>query len=80
MSAQPVTLTDRRATVPMYDDRVGGLDVYLCDRCGPPLGGPHDLCRSALHVGRDGAHVGRAIASTELARLARAALAALGRE
>ena len=79
MSAQPLTLADRRATVPIYDDRVGGY-VYLCDRCGQPLGGPHDLCRSALHVARDGAHVGHAIASTELARLARAALAALGRE
>jgi hypothetical protein len=74
---QPAELA--RAAVPVYNDRGAGLCIYLCERCGQPLGGPHQLCRSALHVGPDGRDVGHAIASTELARLARAARAALGR-
>ncbi len=68
-----------RGAVPVYNDCVAGVYVYLCEWCGQPLGGPHELCRSALHVGPDGRDVGHAIASTELARLARAARAALGR-
>jgi hypothetical protein len=64
---------------PVYDDPAAGAYVYVCDRCGQPLSGPHDLCNSALHVGIDGLGVGRAIRSTELARLAGAARAALGR-
>ena len=55
-----------------------GVYVYLCERCGQPLDGPHDLCNSALHVGTDGFGVGRAIRSTDLARLAGAARAGLG--
>lgn len=64
--------------VPVFDEPQGGLYVYLCHRCGQPLAGPHDLCHSALHVGTDGLGVGHAVRSTELARLAGAARAALG--
>jgi hypothetical protein len=66
------------APVPSYEDPGAGLYVYLCERCGQPLAGPHDLCQSALHVGSDGLGVGHAMRSTELARLAGAARAALG--
>jgi hypothetical protein len=66
------------AGVPVHEDPEVGLYVYLCERCGQPLAGPHDLCHSALHVGTDGLGVGHAIRSTELARLAGAARAALG--
>jgi hypothetical protein len=66
------------AGVPSYEDPRAGLYVYLCERCGQPLAGPHDLCQSALHVGSDGLGVGHAVRSTELARLAGAARAALG--
>ena len=55
-----------------------GVYVYVCERCGQPLEGPHDLCRSAVHAGTDGLGIGRAVPSTELAQLARAARAALG--
>ena len=75
MSAQP---TPTRAGVPSYEDHGAGVYVYLCERCGQPLAGPHDLCHSALHVGSDGLGVGHAVRSTELARLAGAARAALG--
>ena len=65
--------------IPVFDEPPqAGLYVYLCHRCGQPLAGPHDLCHSALHVGTDGLGVGRAVRSTELARLAGAARAALG--
>jgi hypothetical protein len=64
--------------VPVYEDPEAGLCVYLCQRCGQPLSGPHDLCNSALHVGTDGLGVGHAVRSSELARLAGAARAALG--
>jgi hypothetical protein len=75
MSAQPTPIP---AGVPSYEDPGAGLYVYLCERCGQPLAGPHDLCQSARHVGSDGLGVGHAIRSTELARLAGAARAALG--
>jgi hypothetical protein len=66
------------ADVPVHEDPEVGLYVYLCHRCGQPLAGPHDLCNSALHVGADGLGIGHAVRSTELARLAGAARAALG--
>jgi hypothetical protein len=66
------------AVVPVFDEPQAGLYVYLCQRCGQPLAGPHDLCHNALHVGTDGLGVGRAVRSTELARLAGAARAARG--
>jgi hypothetical protein len=51
--------------------------VFVCERCGRPLAGAGDLCLSNEHTsGRQG--VGRAIRSSELARLAAAARAALG--
>ncbi len=55
-----------------------GIYVYLCERCGQPLDGQHDLCHSALHVGTDGLGIGHAVRSTEVARLAGAARAGLG--
>jgi hypothetical protein len=64
--------------VPGYEDPGVGLYVYLCERCGRPLSGPHDFCLSAVHVGSDGFGIGRAVRSTELARLASAARAGLG--
>jgi hypothetical protein len=70
--------TPQAAGAPVYDDPAAGAYVYVCDRCGQPLSGPHDLCNSALHVGTDGLGIGRAMRSTELARLAGAARAALG--
>jgi hypothetical protein len=70
--------TPKHEGVPDYEDPGAGLYVYLCERCGQPLSGPHDLCDSAVHVGSDGLGVGRAIRSTELARLASAARAGLG--
>jgi hypothetical protein len=75
MSAQPTPI---QAGVPSYEDPGAGVYVYLCERCGQPLAGPHDLCRNALHVGSDGLGVGHAVRSTELARLAGAARAPLG--
>jgi hypothetical protein len=68
----------QHSVVPVYEDLGTGLYVYLCERCGQPLAGPHDFCLSALHVGSDGFGVGHAVRSTELARLAGAARAALG--
>jgi hypothetical protein len=65
--------------VPSFGHPTEGVFVYLCDRCGQPLAGPHDRCTSALHMGVDGSGVGRAARSTDLAPLARAARAALGR-
>jgi hypothetical protein len=66
MSAQPLPPADLgQVAVPVYDDRAGRPYIYLYERCGQPLGGPHDLCRRALHVGPDGRNVGHAIASTE---------------
>jgi hypothetical protein len=70
--------TPQAAGAPIYNDPAAGAYVYVCDRCGQPRSGPHDLCNSALHVGTDGLGIGRAIRSTELARLAGAARAALG--
>ena len=67
------------SVVPAFEHPTAGVFVYLCDRCGQPLAGPHDRCDSALHVGPDGLGVGRAVRSTELAPLARAARAALER-
>jgi hypothetical protein len=75
MTAHEVT----QPVVPAYDDPITGAYVYVCERCGQPLAGPHDICGSARHVGTDGLGAGRAVRSTELARLARAAAAALGR-
>ena len=68
----------QHAAVPVHEQPDEGLHVYLCHRCGQPLSGPHDLCNSALHVGADGLGIGHAVRSTELARLAGAARAALG--
>ena len=65
-------------SVPVYEHPEVGCWVFVCERCGQPLAGPHDLCESALHVGSDGLGVGHAVRSTELARLAGAARAALG--
>ena len=76
MNARPA---EEPAAVPAFEHPTAGVFVYLCDRCGQPLDGPHDLCTSALHVGTDGLGVGRAVRSTEFARLAAAARAALGR-
>jgi hypothetical protein len=70
--------TPKHEGVPGHEDPGGGRYVYLCERCGQPLSGPHDLCSSTLHVGADGLGIGRAIRSTELARLASAARAGLG--
>jgi len=75
MSAQPA---QKHAVTPVFEEPDTGRYVYLCHRCGEPLEGPHDLCDSALHVGTDGLGIGRAVRSTELARLAGAARAALG--
>jgi hypothetical protein len=69
---------DERVSATVYEEPDVGSYVFLCDRCGQPLAGPHDLCDSAMHVGTDGLGVGHAIRSTELARLAGAARAALG--
>jgi hypothetical protein len=69
----------QHSVVPVYDEPELGCYVFVCDRCGQPLTGPHDLCSSALHVGVDGLGIGHAIRSTEVARLASAARAALGR-
>jgi hypothetical protein len=78
----PVTVNGGPETatgsVPGYGDAERGLCVYLCDRCGRPLTGPHDLCDSIVHVGTDGLGIGHAVRSTELARLAGAARSALG--
>ena len=68
----------QHSAVPVYDEPELGCYVFLCERCGQPLTGPHDLCNSALHVGVDGLGIGHAVRSTELARLAGAARAALG--
>jgi hypothetical protein len=76
MSAQPAR--PPAAAVPVFEDPDAGFYVYLCHRCGRPLAGAHDLCDSALHVGTDGLGIGRAVRSSELARLAGAARAALG--
>ena len=70
--------TPTHESVPGYDDPAEGHYVYLCERCGQVLSGPYDLCNSSLHVGTDGLGVGRAVRSTELARLASAARAGLG--
>jgi hypothetical protein len=64
--------------IPVHHDLEAGYCVFLCTRCGQPLTGPRDLSQSALHVGNDGYSVGHAVRSTELARLAGAAVAALG--
>jgi hypothetical protein len=66
------------AGVPVHQDPELGTYIYLCHRCGQPLSGLHELCDSALHPGAHGRGVGRAVRSTELARLAVAARAALG--
>ena len=66
------------AAAPVFEEPDAGRYVYLCHRCGEPLEGPNDLCNRALHVGSDGLGIGRAVRSSELARLASAARAALG--
>jgi hypothetical protein len=76
MNSQPTQRT--AAGVPAFEEPQVGVYVYLCERCGQPLDGPHDLCHSALHVGTDGLGIGHAVRSTELARLAGAARAGLG--
>jgi len=68
----------RLGMVRVYADKDAGCCVFVCERCGQPLTGPHDLCNSAAHVGVDGLGIGHAVRSTELARLAGAARAALG--
>jgi hypothetical protein len=58
-------------------DEGGERFVFVCERCGRPLAGAADLCLSNQHTnGSEG--VGRAIRSSELARLAATARAALG--
>jgi hypothetical protein len=74
----PTSPQDRNRRGSVYEDPGEGVYVYLCERCGQPLEGPHDLCNSALHVGTDGLGVGHAIRSIDLARLAGAARAGLG--
>ena len=64
--------------IPVHHDLEAGYCVFLCERCGQPLTGPRAVCRSALHVGSDGYGVGQPVRSTELARLAGTARAALG--
>lgn len=64
--------------VPVHEEPEAGLYVWVCERCGQPVAGAHDLCNSGLHVGTDGLGVGRAVRSTELARLASAARAGMG--
>jgi hypothetical protein len=76
MNFQPTHRT--AAAAPAFEEPQVGVYVYLCERCGQPLDGPHDLCNSALHVGNDGLGIGHAVRSTELARLAGAARAGLG--
>jgi hypothetical protein len=62
--------------VPASADERSERFVFVCERCGRPLTGAGDLCLSSEHAsGRQG--VGRAIRSSELARLASAARAAL---
>ena len=74
-----MSATDPQPTVvPVYTEADAGPCVFVCERCGQPLTGPHDLCSSALHVGSDRLGIGHAVRSTELARLAGAARAALG--
>ena len=68
---------DQPAAVPAFEHPTAGVFVYLCDRCGQPLARPHERCNSALHIGPNGPGVGQAVRSTELARLAHAARAAL---
>ena len=65
------------AVVPVFDEPEAGAYVYLCGVCGEPLAGPHDVCNSELHVWTD-VGIGHAVRSTDVARLARAARAALG--
>jgi hypothetical protein len=76
MSAQPAEPA-ADAVVPVFDEPGSGAYAYLCDRCGHPLARPHDVCNSGLHVGTDFG-IGHAVRSTDFARLARAARAALG--
>jgi hypothetical protein len=76
MNSHPTQRT--AAAVPAFEEPHVGVYVYLCERCGQPLDGPHDLCNSALHVGTDGLGIGHAVRSTDLARLAGAARAGLG--
>ena len=76
MSARPAQQPP--AAVPAFEEPELGLYVYLCHRCGRPLRGSYEVCHSARHVGADGLSGGRAVRSTELARLASAARAALG--
>jgi hypothetical protein len=77
-SGRPCTAAADGPWTLVYDDPEQGRYVFVCERCGQPLGGPHELCDSALHVGVDGLGVGHAMRSSELARLAGAARAALG--
>jgi hypothetical protein len=65
------------AVVSVFDEPGAGAYVYLFDRCCQPLAGPREVCNSA-HVGTDGLGVGPAVRSTDFARLARPARAALG--
>jgi hypothetical protein len=51
MNALP---TPEPSWVPGYAGPAAGPFVYLCERCGQPLSGPHGLCNGALHVGSDG--------------------------
>ena len=74
-----MTAQELAQPVPAYDDPITGAYVYVCERCGQPLRGRHDICGSALHVGSDGVGAGRAVRSTDFVRLAHAAAAALGR-
>ncbi len=63
-----------RSTVPRHEDDELHC-VYVCDRCGQPLAGPHSWCNSGVHVGPNSGHVGRAVATTQLVLGLRNALA-----
>ena len=62
----------------VYEEPEVGCYVFVCERCGQPLEGPYELCHSPRHAGSDRFGVGRAVRSTDLARLAAASRAALG--
>ena len=68
----------QHTVVPVYAQPDELAWVFVCERCGQPLTGPHDLCDNPRHKGTDRTGVGRAVRSTELAQLAGAARAALG--
>jgi hypothetical protein len=65
-------------TITPFEDATTRQFVFVCERCGRPLTAAGDKCASSEHTGPAGRGVGRAVRSSELARLAAAARAALG--